>query len=96
MPTEFYRRVPDLSWPKWPDVARPLFDRLRLSATTDDVVAWSLGPSFKVDGQKMGTARRKSYVRNMLAWLSLRGAIDYSGGKWRRVRARAIKQEKYC
>jgi hypothetical protein len=84
VPTEFYRHVPDLSWSKWSDVARPLFDRLRVPATTDAVVAWSLGPSFRADGQRMGAARRKSFVRNMLAWLSLRGAIDYSGGKWRR------------
>jgi hypothetical protein len=84
VPTEFYRSVPDLSWPKWSDVVRPLFDRLRRPSATDDGVAWSLGPSFRADGQRMGSARRKSFVRNMLAWLSLRGSIDYLGGKWRR------------
>jgi hypothetical protein len=91
MASEVYEHVPDLSWPRWPERARPLYDFLSQPATTDDVVSWSLGPRFGVGGPKMGASRRASYVRNMLAWLSLRGVVDHAGGKWRRVRARRTR-----
>jgi hypothetical protein len=82
---EVYQHVPDLSWPEWPRAAQLLYARLRSPATTEAVLRWSQGPRFDVGGQRMGKSRRESYARNMLAWLSLRGAADYAGGKWRRV-----------
>jgi hypothetical protein len=80
--SDVYRYVPDLSWPGWPAVARPLYARLRRPATTEEVVEWGQGPGLDVDG---GYARRASYARNVLAWLSLQGKVDHVGGRWRRI-----------
>ena len=85
---EVYCHVPDLSWPGWGEASLPLLARLGRPATIDGVIEWSLGPDFATGGQRMGVSRRTSYVRNMLAWLSLRGEVDFSRGRWRRVRAR--------
>jgi hypothetical protein len=82
MSKEVYRHVPDLSWVGWQAVALPLYSWLRRPATTEEVVEWGQGPGLDVDG---GRARRTLYVRNVLAWLSLQGKVDYVGGRWRRV-----------
>jgi hypothetical protein len=79
---DVYRSVPDLSWPGWERVARPLYARLIRPATTDEVVAWGQGSELDVDG---GRNLRESYVRNILAWLSVQGMVDHVGGKWRRL-----------
>jgi hypothetical protein len=90
VPREVYFHVPDLSWPKWEGVARPLHARLRVPMTTEDVLRWSRRPGRDAGGPTpllgMGASRSESYARNMLAWLSLQGMVDYDRGKWRRVR----------
>ena len=84
-PAEVYAHVPDLQWGKWEGAAGRLLERLGCPMTVDEVLDWSLGPGLDVGGVRMGKSRRKSYVRNMLAWLSVRGKADYSGGRWRRI-----------
>jgi hypothetical protein len=60
--------------------------------TTEAVLAWTMRPRFDADGstplQGMGKSLRESFVRNMLAWLSLQGVVDFSRGKWRRAAGR--------
>lgn len=85
MPREVYRHVPDLSWSGWSKVARTFYTRLRVPATVEEVVGWDLGPELVDDGREASAARRASYARNVLAWLSLRGRVDCVGGKWRRI-----------
>jgi hypothetical protein len=99
MSREVYFHVPDLSWARWAEVSSSLYARLRVPMTTEAVLAWTLSPRFDADGQLplrgMGKSRRESFVRNMLAWLSLRGVVDFSGGKWRRVRAGKVQVKKF-
>ena len=83
MGRELYRHVPDLSWPRWPDVSLPLRELLSSPATTEAVLEWSRGAKLDFGGRSMGAARRACYARNMLAWLSLRGLAAYESGKWR-------------
>jgi len=90
MPREVYCHVPDTTWPGWAAATRILHARLCSPMTLEAVLSWSQGPRFDADSslplRKMGKSRRESFVRNMLAWMSLRGEVDFSRGKWRRVR----------
>lgn len=84
MTGEVYAHVPDLEWPRWNEISRALYAKLAQPMTTAKVLAWSRTAEISVGG-KMGKARRESYVRNMLAWLSIVGMIDCVDGKWRRL-----------
>lgn len=86
---EVYAHVPDLEWPRWGEISRTLYVKLDRPMTIAKVLVWSRTAEISVGG-KMGKSRRESYVRNMLAWLSIVGLVDCVDGKWRRL---AVERE---
>ena len=88
MSREVYAHVPDLEWSRWGEMSRDLYAKLGRSMTIDKVLDWSKTAKISVGG-KMGKSRRESYVRNMLAWLSIVGLVDCVDGRWRRLAARS-------